>query len=191
MDVKLSLSDEVGYQGARWQLRDSGEDSLGERWLISTVFLAIDHHGGIYETLVNIGNQDDVVDRYPTRVEAVHGHRFYLGLVAFMIKHNAYPVTILDDDGNRVYFSGEETGEDIPQDYDQFWNMKDLYAAVGAPKARYFTTTVCCGATVTHQAPTGRFHAGGFMDVPPHRCSKCGGEISSVYFETFSPGEGV
>lgn len=198
MHVKLALPKEVGYteqtptgKYARWHVTDTGFDSQGEPWRVSTVFLALDHFGYIYETLVQIGQHSDVSDRYRTRVEAVHGHWFYLGVVALMVKLNTLPVAILNSEGDRIYYQDDE---EVLQDYDQFGIMEEFFRNTLWPKSVHRTRTLCCNAPVTHTAPLDENTVDrntGSLEAPPPRCSRCSSEISSVHFETFSSEEDV
>lgn len=184
MDVKLLLPEEQGFSGNRWQVTDKRMDEHGERlyWL-STVFLGLDHSGYIYESLAKIGDHEDVVDRYRTRVEAIHGHRYYIRLLDFMVDNARFPRDTYDDEGNRDYMT-----------YEQFDEARKAFHVVD-PSFRYRTQTVCCAAPVTHEAVMIQFRSGRALDqmlgAPAPRCSKCKGEISSVYFECFSPEEDV
>ena len=65
-------------EGMRWFGERNAERQIartvGDGWYVSTVFLALDHFGNLFETMVFNGPYDGWMDRYKTRAEAEAGH---------------------------------------------------------------------------------------------------------------------
>jgi len=166
-----------GDMEGRWQLIDTAHERDDPRyWWLSTVFLAVDHGGYIYESLVKIGDHDDVIDRYRTRIEATYGHWFYVRMCRWMVERGVLPVAPLDED------------EDLLTTYSQI-DIAREHCPARYPGELYHTRTLCCDETVTHEVSD--WSSFSLAKAPEPRCSWCKEVITHVRFESISRTEDV